>query len=133
MAKKIQKNCRIGARKSARERLHEFWDVFDKEDIVLVCINADPDAIACALAIKRLLRFRVKQVIIAHPNEIRRLNNVSMVERLKIPLERLGNVKVQEFTKKPQKKYSPWNDSFCYSSNYFIYLYTSYYNWHFTS
>jgi nanoRNase/pAp phosphatase (c-di-AMP/oligoRNAs hydrolase) len=100
MAKKTQRNCYMGARKSARERLKGFWDVFEKEDTVLVCINADPDAVACALAIKRLLRYRVKCVTIAHPNEIRRLNNVSMVERLKIPLERLGNVKVQEFTKK---------------------------------
>ncbi len=100
MAKKIQKNCHMGAWKSARERLKGFWDVFEKEDTVLVCINADPDAMACAMAMKRLLRYRVKQVIIAHPNEIRRLNNVSMAERLKIPLERLGNVKVQEFSKK---------------------------------
>ncbi len=100
MVKKIQKNGHKGARKSARERLHGFWEVFDKEDEVLVCINADPDALACALAIKRLLRYRVKSVLIAHPNEIRRLNNVSMVERLKIPLERLGNVKVQEYSKK---------------------------------
>jgi nanoRNase/pAp phosphatase (c-di-AMP/oligoRNAs hydrolase) len=100
MAKKTQKNCQAGNWKSARERLHGFWDIFEKEDTVLVCINADPDALACALAMKRLLRYRVKHMVIAHPNEIRRLNNVSMVERLKIPLERLGNVKVQEFTKK---------------------------------
>lgn len=100
MTKKRNKTCSRGARKSARERLNGFWDVFEKEDDVLVCINADPDALACALAIKRLLRYRVKSVIIAHPNEIRRLNNVSMVERLKIPLERLGNIKVQEFSKK---------------------------------
>ncbi len=100
MAKKLNKCCHNGAGKSAKERLKRFWDVFDKEDEVLVCINADPDALACALAIKRLLRYRVKHVIIAHPNEIHRLNNVAMVERLKIPLERLGNVKVQEFTKK---------------------------------
>jgi len=100
MAKKSIKNCHIGAWKSARERLHGFWDVFEKEDTVLVCINADPDAMACAVAIKRLLRYRVKNVTIAHPNEIRRLNNVSMAERLKMPLERLGNVKVQEFSKK---------------------------------
>ena len=100
MTKKRQKNCQNGGRKSARERLHGFWDIFKKEDTVLVCINADPDALACAVAIKRLLRYRVKRILIAHPNEIRRLNNVSMVERLKIPLERLGNVKIQEFTKK---------------------------------
>jgi nanoRNase/pAp phosphatase (c-di-AMP/oligoRNAs hydrolase) len=100
MAKKIHKSCYKGVRKSARERLRGFWDVFSKKDEVLVCINADPDALACALAIKRLLRYRVKSVIIAHPNEIRRLNNMAMVERLKIPLERLGNVKVQKFSKK---------------------------------
>ncbi len=100
MARKKQRSCSQGARKSARGRLQGFWDVFEKEDTVLVCINADPDAIACAQAIKRLLRYRVKQVIIAHPNEIRRLNNVSMVERLKIPLERLGNVKIHDFSKK---------------------------------
>ncbi len=100
MTRKRNKNSHRGARTSARERLNGFWEVFEKEDEVLVCINADPDALACALAIKRLLRYRVKSVTIAHPNEIRRLNNVSMVERLKIPLERLGNVKVQEFSKK---------------------------------
>ena len=100
MAKKTRRNCHMGTWKSARERLHGFWAIFAKEDTVLVCINADPDAMACALAIKRLLRYRVKNVVIAHPNEIRRLNNVSMVDRLKIPLERLGNVKVQEFSKK---------------------------------
>lgn len=87
------------ARKSAKERLQEFWDVFDKEDEVLVIINADPDALACALSIKRLLRYRTASVIIAHQNEIRRLNNQIMVERLKIPLQRLKNVKVCDYSK----------------------------------
>jgi nanoRNase/pAp phosphatase (c-di-AMP/oligoRNAs hydrolase) len=87
------------AGKSAKERLQGFWNVFGKEDEVLIMINADPDALACALAVKRLLRYRAKNVVIAHPNEIRRLNNVAMVERLKIPLERLKNVKTSEYTK----------------------------------
>lgn len=100
MARKQQKNCHPRARRSAKERLMSFWEAFKKEDEVLVCINADPDALACALAIKRLLRYRVKSVTITHPNEIRRLNNVAMVERLKIPLERLGNVRVQDYSRK---------------------------------
>lgn len=103
MAKKKKKcgTVRKGnACRSAKARVEAFWEVFDKEDTVLVCINADPDALACALAIKRLLRYRVKSVVIAHPNEIRRLNNVAMVERLKIPLERLNNVSVKEFSRK---------------------------------
>lgn len=103
MAKK-KKKCgfakKTSACRSAKARVEAFWEVFDKEDSVLVCINADPDALACALAVKRLLRYRVKSVVIAHPNEIRRLNNVAMVERLKIPLERLNNVTVKEFSKR---------------------------------
>jgi len=87
------------ARKTAKERLKQFWEVFEKEDEVLIVINADPDALACALTIKRLLRYRTKNTTITHPNEIRRLNNVAMVERLKIPLERLKNVKTGNYTK----------------------------------
>ena len=100
MTRKIAKCCPVNAASSARDRLQMFWDVFDKEDTVLVCINADPDALACAMAIKRLLRYRVKYVAISHPNEISRLNNLAMVERLKIPLERLGNVKLSDFDRK---------------------------------
>lgn len=103
MARKKKNNslqlCEKSYRKSAKERLKEFWSVFEKDDEVLVCINADPDALACALAVKRLLRYKIKNVTIAHPNEIRRLNNVAMVERLKIPLERLKSVKVSEYDK----------------------------------
>ena len=87
------------ARGTAQERLQQFWDVFGKEDTVLVVINADPDALASAMAVKRLLRYRVKNVVIAHSNEIRRMNNVTMVQRLKIPLERLGNIKTGDFSK----------------------------------
>lgn len=86
--------------RTAKERLQGFWNVFEKDDDVLVCINADPDALACAMAIKQLLRYRVKSVVIAHPNEIRRLNNIAMVKRLKIPLERWSNLKIDAFKKK---------------------------------
>lgn len=85
---------------SAKQRLESFLSIFEKEDSVLVIINADPDAIACAMAVKRILRYRVKNVTIAHPNEIRRINNVTMVERLKVELVRLKNVNLDEYSKK---------------------------------
>ena len=104
MARKRKVNginlCEQSYRKSAKIRLEEFWSVFHKEDTVLVCINADPDSLACAMAIKRLLRYRVKYIAIAHPNEVTRLNNLAMIERLKIPLEKLNSVKISDFTKK---------------------------------
>ncbi len=103
--KKSKKNpsppcVRFLPNKTARERLHSFWEVFVKEDDVLIVINADPDALAAALAVKKLFRYRVKNVTIAHPNEIRRLNNMAMVERLKIPLVRLKDVKLENYSKR---------------------------------
>lgn len=91
---------RLVLRRSAKARLHEFWQLFSKEDTVLVVINADPDALASAMVLKRLLRFRVKQVNIGYPNEIHRLSNVAMVDRLKIQAERLQCIKVKEYSKK---------------------------------
>ncbi len=98
-----RKNCvlpLVNTCKTAKERLQAFWNVFDKEDDILVCISADPDALACAMAIRQLLRYRVKSVHIAYPNEIRRLNNIAMVQRLKIPIEKLASLKLDSFKKK---------------------------------
>jgi nanoRNase/pAp phosphatase (c-di-AMP/oligoRNAs hydrolase) len=104
MAQKRKKStavpCNQSYKNTAKDRLQAFWQVFEKEDDVLVIINADPDALATALAVKRLLRYRVKSVTIAHPNEIRRLNNVAMVKRLRIPLVRLKDVKPDNYSKK---------------------------------
>jgi nanoRNase/pAp phosphatase (c-di-AMP/oligoRNAs hydrolase) len=87
-------------RNTAKERLRHFWDVFQKEDDVLVVINADPDALACALAVKRLLRYRVKSITIGYPNEVRRLSNMAMMELLKIKAERLQSLKLNDYSKK---------------------------------
>lgn len=91
---------RSESRNSALARLNGFWEVFDKDDNVLIVISADPDALASALAVKRLLRYRVQNVTIGYPNEIRRLNNLEMVKRLKIPIERLHTLKIGDYNKK---------------------------------
>jgi nanoRNase/pAp phosphatase (c-di-AMP/oligoRNAs hydrolase) len=93
-------SCGLAVKNTAKDRLQAFRDVFEKEDDVLVVINADPDALATAMAVKRLLRYRVKSVTITHPNEIRRLNNQAMVKRLRIPLVRLKDIKHEEYHKK---------------------------------
>ena len=85
-------------RRTAKERLREFLDIFEKDDDVLIVINADPDALASSLAVKRLLRYRVKHVAIAYPNEIRRLSNIAMMDLLKIPAERLQNVRLKDYS-----------------------------------
>lgn len=88
------------SKKTAKERLREFLALFEKDDEVLVVINADPDALASAMAVKRLLRYRVKSLTIAYPNEIRRLSNLAMIDLLKIPAERLHTVKAKDYSKK---------------------------------
>ncbi len=88
------------SKKTAKERLREFLEIFEKDDEVLCVINADPDALACAMAVKRLLRYRVKNVTIAYPNEVRRLSNIAMMDLLKIQAERLHTIKVKDYTKK---------------------------------
>ena len=88
------------SKNSALARLHGFWAHFERTDNVLIVINADPDALASAMAIKRLLSYRVQSVTIGYPNEIRRLNNITMVERLKIPIERLHALAGKEFSKR---------------------------------
>jgi nanoRNase/pAp phosphatase (c-di-AMP/oligoRNAs hydrolase) len=87
-------------KKTAKERLQEFYRLFGKEDEVLILINADPDALAGAWAVKRMLRYRVRNVVIGCPNEVRRLSNVAMIELLRIPVERLINLKTKEYNKK---------------------------------
>jgi nanoRNase/pAp phosphatase (c-di-AMP/oligoRNAs hydrolase) len=91
---------RSASKNSALARLNGLWNIFERSDTVLIVISADPDAIASAMALKRLLSYRVQSVAIGYPNEIRRLNNVTMVKRLKIPIERLHTLPVKEFTKK---------------------------------
>jgi nanoRNase/pAp phosphatase (c-di-AMP/oligoRNAs hydrolase) len=91
---------RSESKNSALSRLNGFWDVFDKDDDVLVVISADPDALASAMAVKRLLRYRVQSVTIGYPNEIRRMNNLEMVKRLKIPIERFHTLKIKDYDKR---------------------------------
>jgi nanoRNase/pAp phosphatase (c-di-AMP/oligoRNAs hydrolase) len=98
-SRKSNKSCAVTPN-TAKERLRQFWDVFQKDDDVLVVINADPDALACAMAVKRLLRYRVKSITIGYPNEVRRLSNIAMMDVLKIQTERLQNLKLNDYSKK---------------------------------
>lgn len=77
---------------SASEKLRRFYEQFACDDCVLVLINADPDAIASAMAVKRLLWRKVNSVTIAHVNVIKRPDNLAMVRLLDVPLVRVEDV-----------------------------------------
>ncbi len=71
---------------SAREKLRKFYNCFERDDHVLIMINADPDAIASAMAVKRLLWRRTARVDICSISAIKRPDNVAMVEFLGVKI-----------------------------------------------
>ncbi len=85
---------------TVKEKLNRFLEQFLSDDRVLILINADPDAIASAMAIKRLLWRKVQAVTISNINTIDRPDNIAMVELLGIKLVHVNNLDDTRFTKK---------------------------------
>jgi nanoRNase/pAp phosphatase (c-di-AMP/oligoRNAs hydrolase) len=86
-------------KRSSTERLPEFFKQFSGSDRVLVVISADPDAIACALAVRRLLAGRTAGVTISNVNQINRPDNLAMIRLLKVPLVPFSDVRTEPFSK----------------------------------
>lgn len=78
--------------RSNAERLRRFRDQFAGNDRVLILINADPDAIASAMAVSRLLRHKVGSTTIAHVNEINRPDNLAMIRLLSVKMIHVDEV-----------------------------------------
>ncbi len=85
--------------KSNKERLQSFLKLFKKEDRVLILFWADPDALSSALALKRILQGRVSKITLSNVNEITRLNNLVMVNLLKIPLTSFNEEIIKNYDK----------------------------------
>ena len=77
---------------SNAERLRRFRDQFTGNDRVLILINADPDAIASAMAVSRLLWHKVGATTIAHVNEINRPDNLAMIRLLSVKMIHIDEV-----------------------------------------
>ena len=84
---------------SASEKLRRFYDQFSSNDHVLILINADPDAIACAMAVKRLLWRKVAGITISNINVIKRPDNLAMIRLLGVHLVHVDKIGENEFGK----------------------------------
>lgn len=82
---------------SNQEKLKRFLSLFTGSSKVLVVINADPDAIASSMAIKRLLWRKVSEVCIAHFNKISRPDNLALIEYTEPGLIFLDEIKKEDF------------------------------------
>jgi nanoRNase/pAp phosphatase (c-di-AMP/oligoRNAs hydrolase) len=84
---------------SGKERLRRFYEQFSGTDQVLIVVNADPDAIASAMAVKRLLWRKVAGVTLSHFNPIKRPDNIAMIRLLGVRLQHLEEIRKDRFTR----------------------------------
>jgi nanoRNase/pAp phosphatase (c-di-AMP/oligoRNAs hydrolase) len=82
---------------SAPEKLRRFYEQFSRNDLVLIVINADPDAIASAMAVSRLLWRRVVNVTISHINTINRPDNLAMLRLLGVTLVPFREIDLEQY------------------------------------
>jgi nanoRNase/pAp phosphatase (c-di-AMP/oligoRNAs hydrolase) len=97
---------------SARERIQLFYAQFASDDQVLIPINADPDAIASAMAVKRLLWRKTAGVTIASVNVIKRPDNLAMIRLLKVNLQHVREIDPTDYNRivmvDSQPNHHPW-------------------------
>jgi nanoRNase/pAp phosphatase (c-di-AMP/oligoRNAs hydrolase) len=70
-------------------QITQLLDMFAKEQRWCILINADPDALGSAMALKRIMAHRVEDVAIARVNTITRPDNLEMISSLRIPVRKL--------------------------------------------
>jgi nanoRNase/pAp phosphatase (c-di-AMP/oligoRNAs hydrolase) len=80
--------------------LSRLYQLFSHEDRLLILIDADPDSIASALALKRLLWRRVAACVISPIRPITRPQNDRLVKLLGIRLTPYPEVNPNEFNRK---------------------------------
>jgi nanoRNase/pAp phosphatase (c-di-AMP/oligoRNAs hydrolase) len=70
-------------------KCEELMRLFRKNERWLILFIADPDAMASAMALKRILARRVEFVGLAMVNQVSRPDNLAMIRYLQIPVRRL--------------------------------------------
>ncbi|HMM38257.1 MAG TPA: DHH family phosphoesterase [Desulfovibrio sp.] len=71
------------------EQISQMLALLNKDQRWLIVINADPDALGAALALRHIFKRRVLDVGIGHINEIKRPDNLSMIRFLRIPTRKI--------------------------------------------
>jgi len=84
---------------SATEKCKRLREVVHPEDSLAVLIDADPDAMSSAMALKRFFWRRVQRVEIFHINEIQRADNLAFIRLLKIEQKHVNHFRREEFDK----------------------------------
>lgn len=69
-------------------KIQDMMNLFSREEAWLILINADPDAMASAMALKRIMSHRVLDADIARINEITRPDNLAMARGVHLHMKK---------------------------------------------
>lgn len=67
-------------------KLAQLGELFSRNEDWLIVVNADPDAMAAAVALRRIMSHRTGKVMLARINKMTRPDNLAMTRYLRIPL-----------------------------------------------
>lgn len=84
---------------SHKNKVENLLEMVSGNDTVGIAIVADPDAIASALALRRLFWRRVKKTVICRVNAINRSDNLAMIRCLHIGLPYINRIDSSEISK----------------------------------
>lgn len=84
---------------SAAEKVKRLLQIVGSEDKLAILINADPDAIASALALKRIFWRKVKKTWIYRINAIKRADNLAMLKLLKVDCLHIRKMNASQITR----------------------------------
>ncbi len=107
-----------GGMRARKELLSELYSRFNTKDNILITIDPDPDAIGSALAVKRLLWHKVQSCTIGMIRPVRRLNNITLVRLLRLPLTLLKRDSLDQFDKYVLVDGQPQHNDFFRLFNY---------------
>jgi nanoRNase/pAp phosphatase (c-di-AMP/oligoRNAs hydrolase) len=89
----------LGKTISSVERYRRLMGVVDVKDILAVVINADPDAMASALALRRLFWHKTRKIHIYRINRIERADNLAFAMLLDFRHDHIRSLKKERITK----------------------------------
>lgn len=82
-----------------KKRYEQLAETLAGDDILGIMINADPDAMASALALKRLFWRKIRKTIICRINAIKRSDNLAMVKLLRLHVPYINRADTSKVTK----------------------------------
>ncbi len=87
----------MGKKAKFHQRFQEWLSALPKDERWCILITADPDALGAAMALKRIMARKGREIVIASTNEVTRPDNLAMIRYLRIPLVRWHADMQQEF------------------------------------